>query len=149
MFGSNDATQLFTEDYAAITREVVEACLANGTIPILTTPPLRSGHAGKIYSFADEIRKLAADFHLPLIDYENEILGRHPFDWDGSSPAFKTVPGDTYKVPTVISRDGIHPSNTGPYINDFSDFALSRNGYTLRNYLTLLTYSEVIHEILQ
>jgi hypothetical protein len=100
-------------------------------------------------ALAYAIRQLADEFDLPLIDFQNEILERRPFDWDGSSADFKDVPGDTYEVPTLISRDGVHPSNTRAYINDFSDRALSNNGFTLRNYLTLLTYADVIQHVLK
>lgn len=148
MFGSNDATQLSVADYAATTREVVQACLANGTIPILTTPPPRAGHVDKMLMFANAIREIADDLHIPLIDYQNEILERRPFDWDGSSSEFKNIPGDTYEVPTLISRDGVHPSNSRAGVNAFSETALSSNGFTLRNYLTLLTYSDVLRHAL-
>ena len=144
MFGSNDATQLSVADYTATTREVIQACLANGTIPILTTPPPRTGHVAKTLAFANAIREIADDLHIPLIDYQNEILERRPFDWDGSSSEFKSVPGDTYEVPTLISRDGVHPSNSRAGVNDFSEATLSNNGYTLRNYLTLSVYSDVV-----
>jgi hypothetical protein len=149
MFGSNDATQLSGGDYAATTREVVEACLANGTIPILTTPPPRAGHVGKMLMFANAIREIGDELHVPVIDYSNEIFERRPFDWDGSAAEFKNVRGDTYEVPTLISRDGVHPSNSRDGVNDFSEIDLSSNGYTLRNYLTLVAYSDVVREVLQ
>src|SRR5207253_3907055 len=50
--------------------------------------------------------------------------------------------------PTIRSRDGVHPSFPSAYRNDYSDEGLSKSGYTLRNYLTLLAYAEVI-DVLQ
>ena len=47
---------------------------------------------------------------MPLIDYQAEILKRRPDDWDGALPKFKDVPGSEYEVPTLIARDGVHPS---------------------------------------
>jgi hypothetical protein len=147
MFGSNDATQLSVEAYTQTTRELLEALLANGTIPIITTPPPRADHMGRILIFANTIRKLADELHIPLIDYQNEIFERRPFDWNGAR--FAGDPVDNYEVPALISMDGVHPSNQQRYVNDFSERALSNNGFTLRNYLTLLTYAEVIEKILK
>ena len=49
----------------------------------------------------------AAEEKVPLIDYFAEILKRRPDDWDGALPKFKDVPGGTYDVPTLLSRDGV------------------------------------------
>ncbi|HZP84886.1 MAG TPA: right-handed parallel beta-helix repeat-containing protein, partial [Chthonomonadaceae bacterium] len=50
-------------------------------------------------------------------------------------------------VPTLISRDGVHPSYPTRYQNDYSEEGLSRSGYTLRNYLALMKYAEVIQAL--
>lgn len=46
MFGTNDLTQLKLEEYDQKTRQVVDRCLKNGTVVILTTIPPRSGQTG-------------------------------------------------------------------------------------------------------
>lgn len=94
------------------------------------------------------IRRVASEMSVPLIDYCDEILKRRPTDWDGSSPEFKNPATDTYEVPTLISGDGVHPSNPQKLFNDFSEFALRESGYGLRNYLTMTAYSEVIRQVL-
>jgi hypothetical protein len=103
----------------------------------------------KCLEFTGAIRKIASDMNVPLIDYCGEILKRRPTDWDGASAQFRETPEETYEVPTLISKDGVHPSNPQRYFNDFSKEALDRNGYGLRNYLTLMAYAEVIREVLQ
>jgi len=149
MFGSNDVAQRMTaEEYEKATREVVAACLANGTVVLLTTAPPQSARMQKCHEFAAVIRRLASDMHVPLIDYCHEILTRRPFDWDGASAEFKNVPGGTYEVPTLISKDGVHPSNPRAFPNDFSEEALANNGYGLRNYLTMIAYANLIGEVL-
>ncbi len=148
MFGSNDVGQMNAREYEKTTREVVAACLTNGTVVILTTAPPQTGRMEKCMDFAAAIRRIAKDGKIPLIDYCDEILQRRANDWDGASATFKGVPGDTYEVPTLISRDGIHPSNPQKYFNDFSEEALGRNGYGLRNYLTMTSYAKVIREVL-
>ena len=115
---------------------------------IVTTIPPRSGMLEKSRQFADVARKIARDDKLPLVDYFEEILKRRPQDWDGSLAKFKKLPGDEYEVPTLIARDGVHPSNPREYQN-YSKESLRNNGYQLRNALTLLTYAEVIQEVLK
>jgi lysophospholipase L1-like esterase len=149
MFGSNDVGQMDAEEYERKTRAVVQRCLKNGTVVLLTTAPPRSGHLEKSKQFAEAVRKIAREEKVPLIDYFGEILKRRADDWDGSLAQFKFVPGDIYEVPTLIARDGVHPSNTKQFANDFSEAGLSRNGFTLRNYLTLIAYSEVIEKVLR
>ena len=86
---------------------------------------------------------------MPLVDYFGTILSKRPDDWDGSLPQFKALPGDEYQVPTLIARDGVHPSYPKRYVDDYSDEALRHSGYILRNYLTLMTYAEVIEKVLE
>jgi hypothetical protein len=149
MFGSNDVGQMEVKEYEETIRAVIERCLANGTIVILSTMPTRSGHFEKSAQFAEAARKVAAELRVPLTDYFGEIVKRRPDDWDGSLPKFKELPGDTYQVPTLIARDGVHPSNTETFSGDFSENALRNNGYGLRNYLTLLAYARVIENVCQ
>ena len=147
MFGSNDVGQMDVGEYEAKTRAVVARCLTNGTVVILSTMPPRSGRMEQCRRFADVVRRIARDNSVPLSDYFGEILNRRPDDWDGSLPKFKEVPGDEYQVPTLIARDGVHPSNPTPFAGDYSDEALATNGYGLRNFLTVMTYADVIERI--
>jgi lysophospholipase L1-like esterase len=88
MFGSNDLGQLAADEYEQKTADVVDRCLANGTIVLLTTPPPRSGMLDKSKQFAEAVRRVAREKRVPLIDYQAEILRRRPDDWDGSLPQF-------------------------------------------------------------
>jgi hypothetical protein len=54
-----------------------------------------------------------------------------------------------YEVPTLIARDGVHPSNPNQYSAKYSEDALNSNGFSLRNYLALVKYAEVIRKVLQ
>ena len=147
MFGSNDVGVMDATEYETKTREVVRRCLANGTVVILSTPPPRHGQMEKSKQFAEAIRKIALEEKLPLIDYQAEILKRRPDDWDGALPQFKNSPGDEYQVPTLIAKDGVHPSNYKAHENDFSEEGLRTNGFALRNYLSLLAYAEVVGRV--
>jgi hypothetical protein len=147
MFGSNDVGQTEVTEYERRMREVVQRCLRNGTVVLLTTAPPRSGLLEKSRLFADAVRKIAREERLPLIDYCAEILARRPADWNGALPQFKDLPGNEYQVPTLIARDGVHPSNPKRYENDFSSEGLRQNGFALRNYLTLIKYADVIEKV--
>ena len=150
MFGTNDvAGGVTVEAFAKTTRGVVQKCLDNGSVVILTTIPPRSGGVEQTERFAAAAREIAKDMDLPLIDYHAEVLRRRPDDWDGAQPAFKDeAGGDVYNVTTLISGDGVHPSAPAKYADDFSDEALSRHGYNLRSHLTLLAYADVIGRVL-
>ena len=148
MFGSNDVNQMDADEYERKTRTVVQRCLKNGTIVLLTTAPPRSGRLGKSKQLAEAVRKIAGEEKVPLIDYYGEILKRRAEEWDGSLERFKSLPGHAYEVPTLIARDGVHPSNPKQFVNDFSEAGLNSNGFTLRNYLTLMAYAEAIEKVL-
>lgn len=146
MFGTNDLGSLELPEYETKTREVVQKCLDNGTILILSTIPPKHGQAEKAAVFADAVRKIARDMKVPLTDYHAEILKRRPNDWDGAAKEFSQYQG--YDVPTLISRDGVHPSNPRNYAGDYSAEGLRNNGFGLRSYLALMKYAEVIEKVL-
>jgi hypothetical protein len=148
MFGTNDLSQREAPDYGARLRDVVRRCLAAGTVPVVSTIPPRSHMVEKAAQFADAARRVARELAVPLEDFHREILARRPDDWDGSLPQFRAEPGDDYQVDTLIARDGVHPSNPAKYNGDYSTAGLRSSGYVLRNYLTLMTYAEVIGRVL-
>jgi hypothetical protein len=147
MFGTNDLTRTDAKTYDKQMRSVVEKCLKNGTVVILTTIPPRAGQEEKAKAFAEVVRKIAADNTVPLIDYHAEVLKRRPDDWNGALPQFKEFAKDVYQVPTLISGDGVHPSFPGKHA-DYSADALKSNGYQLRGVLTLQAYADVIGRVL-
>ena len=147
MFGTNDLGQLEVDEYRQKTREVVEKCLDRGTVVILSTIPPRHGHDKKAAQFADTVREVARELKVPLCDYMAECLKRRPDDWDGTLAKFKDREG--YDVLTLIAGDGVHPSNPKEYGSDFSPEGLRTSGYTLRNYVVLRSYAEVVREVVK
>lgn len=133
MWGTNDLGPLDVTTYTNNMRQVIQACKAYGTIPLLTTIPPRRGYDAKSAQFAQAMRDLALEQQVPLIDYHQEILTRQPTTWDG----------------TLISSDGVHPSWNGSTAQDFSPSSLNTNGYLLRNWCTLRALREVEQYILQ
>lgn len=147
MFGTNDLGSLALEEYIQKTREVVQKCLDNGTIVILSTIPPRHGRLDKAKAFADAVRQLGKDLKVPVCDFMAEVLARRLDDWDGTLEKFKDRKG--YDVLTLIAGDGVHPSNPKEFQGDFSEEALRTNGFSLRNYLVLRDYAAVIRTVLQ
>jgi len=146
MFGSNDLHSLELDEYRTTMQEVVHKCLDNGTVVILSTIPPRTKFEDKASVFAEAVRELAHQLRVPLIDFYAEILKRRPEDWDGSMEKFAQWKG--YDVPTLLARDGVHPSQPEEYRNDYSEDALNHSGFSLRNYLALMKYAEVIDTVL-
>jgi len=147
MFGTNDLNRLGLDEYGAKMRAIVQKCLDNGTVVLLSTIPPRSGFVEKAAAFAQAVRELARELKVPLIDFHAEILRRRPNDWDGSQRKFEGWQG--YDVPTLIARDGVHPSHPKQYRNDYSEEALNCCGYSLRNYLVLMKYAQVVEKVLR
>lgn len=145
MFGTNDLVHSDVDEYRQKLAAVVKRCLDRGTVVVLTTIPPRHGLEEKSAQFAQAARQVAAELKVPLIDYHAEILARRPNDWDGALPQFAGY--DVYEVPTLIARDGVHPSNPQRFMGDFSAEALRCSGYGLRNYLTVLCYAQVIEQV--
>jgi nitrous oxidase accessory protein NosD len=145
MFGTNDLHTMEVAEYRTRLRSVAERCLANGTVVILSTIPPRHGFEAKAAAFAGAAREVARALSIPLADYHAAILERRPHDWDGALESFRDY--RDYDVPTLIARDGVHPSHPVRFQNDYSDASLRSSGYALRNYLVLMTYAEVIEAI--
>jgi hypothetical protein len=99
----------------------------------------------KAAEYAEVAREVARELSVPLVDYHSEILKRRPNDWDGATDEFKEFEG--HDVPTLLSRDGVHPSLPRLYQDDYSEKALRSSGYGLRNYLVLMKYAEVIEAL--
>lgn len=147
MFGTNDLTAVPLAEYEKKTRAVVQKCLDNGTVVILSTIPPRTGMLDKSRRYAEAARRVARDLRVPLCDYFAACLERRPDDWDGAAAKFKAY--KDYDVPTLLARDGVHPSNPAKYNGDYSAEGLRHNGYVLRNYVTLRSYAAVIRQVLR
>ena len=149
MFGTNDLGPLKVDEYEAKTREVVAKCLAGGTVVILSTIPPKHGRDEKCKAFVEAVRRVARDTKVPLCDYCQAIMNRRPDDWDGRLEKFKGVPGGTYEVPTLVARDGVHPSNPKQWQGDYSEEGLKNNGFVLRNYVVLHAYADLVRKVLK
>ena len=147
LFGTNDIAGLAPPEYTENMAAAVRRMLTGGTVPMLTTVPPKSGADHVMADYYLALVSVARELKIPVIDYYAEIMRRRPDDWNGRLDKFKDRKG--YQVLTLISGDGVHPSNPKEYVNDFGEQALSNNGFVLRNYMTLRKYHEVIAKVLQ
>lgn len=147
MFGTNDIRRGSVEQHAQNLRQLVKRCLDRGVVVILSTIPPMQGFEKKVEQTVQAQRQIAHDLNVPLIDFYAHIMNRRPEDWNGTLPQFKDF--DQWQVPTLISKDGVHLSNPDPWRKDFTERGLSRNGNTLRNYLSLMAYAEVIDVVIE
>ncbi|MFQ6132495.1 MAG: GDSL-type esterase/lipase family protein [Armatimonadota bacterium] len=138
MWGTNDTSHgPQPPQYTDNLRAIIQKCLDVGTIPILYTIPPRASQgknerlAERVEGYVAAIREVAAEKHVPLVDFYAEIMRRQPENFG-----------------TTLMGDELHPSYPEAYRNDFSEEGLSNSGYTLRNYLTLKAYWEVHQRIL-
>lgn len=131
MLGTNDASarrklEDFRKDYVT----AVDLMLSRGIVPIVSTVPPHIGQERLAASYNDEIRKIAKDKELPLIDYEKEILKRRPDDWNG----------------TLLGKNDVHPTATVGGTKPTSEPTaenLKNSGYLLRGWLSVRKIAEV------
>jgi lysophospholipase L1-like esterase len=134
LLGTNDVGQRVpVEKYLRSMESIYEKCLANGTIPVVTTvPPRTPDPAGLIEPYNAGLVALAKKHGLPLMDYHGEILALQPGDaWQG----------------TLISKDGVHPTNAGS-AGPATPENLAQGGYLLRCWLSVHKVIEIKAKVL-
>ena len=113
MFGTNDVSAgVGLAEYEANMLQITQTCKANGTIPILVTPLPR--HNRDMSGYAQAIHNIAAAENVPVAEYYEECVARRPHNpptdtWDGANAMWSAF--TAFEVPTLTSRDGVHPSN--------------------------------------
>jgi len=147
MFGTNDIGRIWPPQYTEYMAASCRRMMQDGTVPMLNSIPpcARGGH--REYWLA--ALSIAHGLKVPLIDYYAETMKRRPDDWNGRLKKFKDAGWRGYDVPTIVSGDGTHPSNPAKYRKDWSEKALSCNGFGLRDYMTLRMYYQVISKVFQ
>ena len=138
LFGTNDVNAgPHPPDYTEQMAYVIDRCLADGTIPMLTTLPPHGGQKTNpgVLRTVIELRRaqlaVARARKIPLIDLYQEMLTRQPENWD-----------------KILMGDMLHPSFPKDFQQDFTEEGLKNSGYTLRSYLTFMRLSEVIEKVL-
>jgi lysophospholipase L1-like esterase len=131
MLGTNDVNGgRAPAAYKADMGKIVDALLANGTIPIVSTIPPLKGKDDAVKAFNAALVELVKERKVPLIDFYGEIVKRRPSDWLG----------------TLISNDGVHPSadQGGASVgSEPTEENLKNSGLLLRGVLSVRKIAEV------
>lgn len=125
MWGTNDVNHstFRADSYRSGYRSIIQSCIDLGVVPVLSTIPPRADEMdnGHVDQCNAEIRALAEEFKIPLVDYFSLVTFYQPKDWWG----------------TLIKDDGVHPSSTTGG-GSFSKEALTTtDGYSARTKLSL------------
>src|SRR5206468_4611710 len=96
MLGTNDVTGgRAPAEFKANMGKIVDALVANGTVPILSTIPPYPGKEEQAKAFNAALSELVKERHVPLIDFWGEIMKRRPNDWNG----------------TLLGKNDVHPTS--------------------------------------
>lgn len=128
LVGTNDMSAMGVGAFQANLARIVQICIDNGVVPVLTTIPYR--HGFDVPSFNAAITTTARQYDIPLMDY---------------GTAMSNLPG------LGISSDGVHPSYpiAGDYASAvrFTEDNLNY-GYTMRNLLILQMLDVLYRQVL-
>ncbi len=130
MLGTNDVPSTSDTNFEADYRRVIEYCLAQGVIPVVSTiPPLfRTGLDGRSEELNVIITRLAQEYDVPLWDYWSALQG----------------------LPNAgIANDGVHP-NSAP-AGHSADFAQEylQYGMVVRNLTALDVLDQIWRQVIQ
>lgn len=121
MFGTNDIGW-WNEDHLVISwiaehlLEIVDECIADGVVPILTAPPLRVGYEEKTHTLSHVVRAVAQARQVPFINYHRSMM---PLPNHG------------------LSGDGVHPTSMAYNRSCHLTEEGLEYGYNMRNLVTL------------
>ena len=131
MLGSNDASaRRETADFRKQYLIAIDLMTSRGIVPIVSTIPPHINQPRVARFYNDEIREIAKDKGLPLIDYEKEILTRRPDDWNG----------------TLLNKNDVHPTSEfggSKATSEPTAANLKNSGYLLRGWLSVMKIGEV------
>lgn len=148
MLGTNDASgPMAVATFTSNLTTIISKLEAQHIVVILSTITPHINQTDLVHgTYNPAIRALAQTMHLPLIDFEAEILARQPSTWSGTLIEAKTA-----------DNDGLHPSSAwGAYHSASNPYAEGGNasthttggtanniGYLLRSWLTVQKMKEV------
>ncbi len=127
MFGTNDIKSITADQYDLYLRRVIVQTINTGVVPILSTFPTQPGMDDKAVLYNEVTAKIAADYHIPLI---NLWLALDPLPHHGVDPVNTTH---------MTKPDDGHTAF-------FSDSDLQA-GYNVRNLLTLQALDKVLQAV--
>ena len=116
------------EAYRQNMAKALDLILERGAIPILNTIPPFKAQFDRTREFNVDLRALAQERGVPVIDLEREILRRRPDDWFGALMD---------RIHLTATSGGVSPAAEPTPEN------LKQSGYLLRGWLTVRKIAEV------
>jgi lysophospholipase L1-like esterase len=129
MIGTNDAPAYPADQYGERLRRIVETCIQNNVVPVLSTLPPRAQYNDNIIAYNQVITAMAQNYGVPLTDLYSALVN---------------LPDHGY------SADGIHlsvPPGGASATVDFTPENL-QYGTTVRNLTTLQVLDMVWRQVL-
>jgi hypothetical protein len=131
MLGTNDVpdvNNISPKVYERQMRQIIEACINAGAIPVVSTlPAYHRPTADRVAVFNDILTKLTDEYDIPLWDYHAALLG---------------LPNDG------LSSDGVHPSVAPAGPASFTTDSL-QYGYNVRNLTALQALDAIWREVIR
>ena len=127
--------------FRVIFKKLMNKLLRLQIVPVLTTlPPMPRfwPEEATIVALNDEIRKIAVEFQVPLID---TWCALNPMQYDSSG-----VPRPDWDHPVILNRKGLREDRVHPAVEnafDVSDANLVY-GQNVRNVMTLIRLQELV-----
>jgi hypothetical protein len=136
MLGTNDATAgRAVAEYKTNMAKILDAILANGTVPILSTIPPYPGKEDLAKTYNSALADLAREKHVPVIEFWAEIMKRRPTDWNG----------------TLLGKNDVHPTaeqGGASAGSEPTEENLKNSGLLLRGWLSVKKIGEVKEQVL-
>ena len=131
LLGANDARVGGPEKdkYEERMLKIIDACLEKGTIVIITTLSPFKEKQDEVAAYNKVVHKMAEARKLPVIEFYDEWMKLAGSKWQD------------------LLDDDVHPTWSGT--EDWSKDGLLNSGYSLRNYVTVAKYYEVMVKVLQ
>jgi lysophospholipase L1-like esterase len=131
MLGTNDVPDvdnISPKVYERQMRQIIEACINAGVIPLVSTiPAFHRPTADRVTVFNDILVKLTDEYDIPLWDYHAAMLG---------------LPNDG------LSSDGVHPSVAPNGAGSFTPDSL-QYGFNVRNLTALQALDALWREVIR
>ena len=93
LLGTNDVHETTVTVYETYMRDIIEISIDNGVVPIVSTVPLRLDAQSQVQSYNEVIRRLTAEYDIPLWDLYNEVINL-PNNGVSSDTVHLSVPGE-------------------------------------------------------
>ena len=74
LLGTNDVYEVSPSSYETYLRDIIEISIDNGVVPIVSTVPLRLDFQSQVQAFNGVIRRVVAEYNVPLWDLYNEVF---------------------------------------------------------------------------